>query len=200
MGRWEKSLDSFYPSHSCFQWQLARNSPLRITISPRPHASQESFSYDSTPCSRSYFPAFFAIILSAILSYVAFGIMPLVTSWFFAEYGRPSMIRFAYASPIPGSVFNWSAVAVLMSIRSAAPAAAAAYGALGLAAGVPAASTPGRLISSPKQPYESSRFQRDIAPPQKLKNLTRSQHILCPENVREIRCKLYASFASSVFS
>src|SRR5215469_15501502 len=170
MGRWEKSLDSFYPSHSCFQWQLARNSPLRITISPRPHASQESFSYDSTPCSRGYFPAFFAIILSAILSYVALGIIPLVTSWFFALYGRPSMIRFAYASPIPGSVFSWSAVAELMSIRSAAGAGGAG-GTItcadnGATADVPAGRTAGRPIRSPRQPYDNSRFQRDIDPPE----------------------------------
>src|SRR6516225_1950155 len=32
-------------------------------------------------------------------------------------YGRPSIIFFEYASPIPGSDFNWSPEAELMSIR-----------------------------------------------------------------------------------
>src|SRR5579875_4035656 len=95
--------------------------------------------------------------------------MPLVTSWFFDVYGRPAMIRFAYASPIPGSAFSWSAVAVLMSIRSGAGAGAVACGAAGAAAGDPADNTPGRAIRSPRQAYERSRFQRDIDAPDKLK-------------------------------
>lgn len=41
--------------------------------------------------------------------------MPFCVSWFFAVYGRPLMMRSAYASPIPGNAFSWSAVAVLIS-------------------------------------------------------------------------------------
>ena len=50
------------------------------------------------------------------------------------------MIRFAYASPIPGSVFSWSAVAVLMSIRSGAGAGTPAitWGEMGATFDVPA--------------------------------------------------------------
>jgi len=39
------------------------------------------------------------------------------TSCHLFAYGRPSIIFFEYASPIPGSDFNWSTEAELMSIR-----------------------------------------------------------------------------------
>ena len=50
-----------------------------------------------------------------ILSYVDCGMIPFDVNWFFAVYGRPAIIFAEYASPTPGSAFNWSAVAVLMS-------------------------------------------------------------------------------------
>src|ERR1700748_2454061 len=76
------------------------------------------------------------------------------------------MMRLAYASPIPGSVFSWSAVAVLISSRSGAGAGARACGDIRVTAGAPAASTSGRPIRSPRQQYESRRLNRVIHPPE----------------------------------
>ena len=55
--------------------------------------------------------------------YVALGSMPLESNWLLLAYGRPSMMRFEYASPMPGKALSWSAVAVLMSILPAGVAA-----------------------------------------------------------------------------
>src|ERR1700744_71689 len=92
------------------------------------------------------------------------------------------MIRLAYASPIPGSVFSWSAVAVLISSRSGAGAGAKACGDIRVTAGAPAASTPGRPIRSPRQQYESSRFQRDIDPPEDELRSRRSEYTSAQRN------------------
>ena len=74
----------------------ARLSTLLPFIAPKvslPHPSRYFFTLDAT-------------MLSLILLYVACGSTPLLTSCVFIVYGRPSMIRFAYASPIPLNAFS----------------------------------------------------------------------------------------------
>src|SRR5262245_60240093 len=61
----------------------------------------------------------FAITSPAILLYVAAGTIFFVLRSVFILYGRPSMIFWEYASPIPGNVSSCSLVAEFRSINSA---------------------------------------------------------------------------------
>src|SRR5262249_48383408 len=56
----------------------------------------------------------------AILLYVAAGMIFFVFRSVFCLYGRPSMIFWEYASPMPGNVSSCSLVAEFRSIKSAA--------------------------------------------------------------------------------
>src|SRR5262249_33031484 len=71
-----------------------------------------------------YFFGCFAITLLAILLYVAWGMIFLLVSSVFILYGRPSMIFWAYASPMPGRAINSSLEAEFKSTNSAVLSAA----------------------------------------------------------------------------